>query len=210
MSEVLNAIMPAYSFVIHGVTISVKNSMKMYEVESVLDELSKVHTILQTLSDPRKSVDDKDIVDAVSSLKASRSRIDCAPEIDSGVHGKGDGQNYALFCRRCFREYASNDLTGCSNCGSPKLCSRADRQSELRGKVEVLKEAYLRHKNRKDLWYRYEEGSVNSGRLQSGVTDYDRWSKWEPETSDDDEINQLGPIIPRHDAGFRDLESRLT
>lgn len=55
-----------------------------------------------------------------------------------GQPGKGEGQNYIIFCRHCFTEYQIK-TEKCNRCGK-KTISREERMAELKKKVNEYKE----------------------------------------------------------------------
>lgn len=159
----------------------------MIEVED-FEKLDRIHEIIQNLSKPSISADDTDVVAAVSALQ-------CGVTNSRGVvakSGKGEGDKYYLFCRRCFHELLREEIKKCPTCGNESLVTRAERHAELNGKAKVLKESYLNHVKRKEEWARYDSKACESGcRKKSASTNYERWSKWEPETSEDDEVVRI-------------------
>ncbi|CEM30066.1 unnamed protein product [Vitrella brassicaformis CCMP3155] len=147
-------------------------------------------------------------------LRAMEEAARAAREADEkrrlyGREGKGEGDKYQWFCKRCFVEYEEDSLDGheqCRRCGR-QLMSRAARHAELHAKVEQLKEDKAQHLSRKDRWLRWKKSQELLGRGKS--INYTKWDYWEPE-SDEDDQDTGPPIVPEDDPNFKALEKEMT
>ena len=148
-----------------------------------LDHLSQIHGIVKKLASPESSLDDPALIQALASVSSQ-----VIPSHEAVIPGKGEGNNYSLFCRKCFLEYKNASIERCTRCGNRELLTKNARHAELKGKVEVLRNAYESHKKRKDEWSRYRLDSRTKVASKQVSTDYERWRKWEPNTSEDDAV----------------------
>jgi len=118
-----------------------------------------------------------------------------------GREGKGEGERYRWFCKRCFVEYGIDlDDNKCSRC-SGELMSQPDRRAELMAKVDVFREAKVKHQWRKDKWLRWKKSQAMLGK--SKYINYKAWEYWEPDTESEDEGE---PIVPKDDPQFKAME----
>ncbi|KAF4702886.1 hypothetical protein FOZ63_030885 [Perkinsus olseni] len=120
-----------------------------------------------------------------------------------GRPGKGNGEGYVLFCKKCFTEYVS-EVESCGRCGNKKLMARKERLEGLHAKVENLQKENAAHAWRKDKWERW----LKSRQLvpKSKVINYQKWEYWEPETDTEEEGD---PIVPNDDPNFKALEQDM-
>lgn len=122
-------------------------------------------------------------------------------ELEHGKSGKGEGDNYLLFCKKCFREYNIEKET-CAFC-STKLITKKQRHNELQEKVSDLKDKKKSKAERKmkfENWVKTEKLCKNNG-----FKNYEKWELYE--SSEDEEFNK--PILPRHDPKFLALEKDM-
>jgi len=133
--------------------------------------------------------------------RAKRERI-----ILYGFEGKGEGQNYKWWCKRCFVEYTvdlpENSCTRCKK--SDQMMTQAQRREELMGKLEVFKEEKAKHHFRKDKWLRWKKSQALLKR--SKYINYKAWEFWEPDTDTEDEGE---PIVPRSNPEFLAMEADM-
>ena len=75
-----------------------------------------------------------------------------------GRDGKGEGERYLWWCKKCFVEYGI-DLEGnkCSRCSGP-LMSQKERRADLMAKVDDFRAAKVKHQWRKDKWVHQLQG----------------------------------------------------
>ena len=145
-----------------------------------------------------------EIEEGVQKIRASETDAASIRKLRDGVPGKGERNNYSMWCRQCFREFRDASVTRCSMCGNEQLICAADRHAELAHKVQLLKTKRSEKLVRQDRWHRFQStrNLVTSKAL--GNTDYARWSKWEPDSTDDESV---GPVLPRNDPAFQALEA---
>jgi len=124
----------------------------------------------------------------------------------NGTEGKGEGQRYKWWCKRCFVEYHIDLPEGkCTRCGKDDMMmSQQARRDELMGKLEVFKEEKAKHQWRKDKWNRWKKSQALLGRSRN--INYKAWEYWEPETDTEDEGE---PIVPRDNPEFLAMEADL-
>ncbi|KAF4664574.1 hypothetical protein FOL47_005061 [Perkinsus chesapeaki] len=120
-----------------------------------------------------------------------------------GRPGKGNGEGYMLFCKKCFTEYVSH-TDRCGRCGNEELTTREERLSELHSKARNLQRENAAHAWRKDKWERW----LRSRQLvpKSRVINYQKWEYWEPDSDTEDEGE---PIVPHDDPNFKALEADM-
>lgn len=124
----------------------------------------------------------------------------------NGRDGKGEKENYKMFCERCETEYLI-DLETCTRCGYKTITQKA-RRAKLLVKVEEYKKLKNRRAERRkrwDLWKKTE--SMNHKKMS---TNYD---KWEVLTDSEDEFeeleNQTDPVVPENDPKFAALKKDM-
>lgn len=187
--------------------------------------MKKVDLVSETvkgLKDGAKSLEDAD--DALLRLQGSslaeerrkkareeeRKRKE-AEEKRKGRKGKGEGDNYLLFCRACHWEYAVDDIKSCTMCNSA-LVTKDERKAELRAKVEAALKEKQERNDRRQRFERWQE--ARKRRLQQqqqakakakSSTDYEAWDFWEPESDDESSVT---PNTPEFKALEKDMEDR--
>ena len=111
-----------------------------------------------------------------------------APSRESleGRPSDGTGEDYALWCGKCRRVYAAEDVLQCHNCGNTNLVTRNQRKEELSTKVSDLKDARIRKFIAADVWKRHQS-TVNLVTCPTRrITSHETWSKWVPDADDDE------------------------
>merc|ERR1719398_661888 len=68
-------------------------------------------------------------------------------------------------------------------------------------KVDVAREAKVKHQWRKDKWLRWKKSQSMLGK--SRYINYKAWEYWEPDTESEDEGD---PIVPKDDPQFKAME----
>eukprot|EP00397_Hematodinium_sp_SG-2012_P011178 GEMP01011310.1.p1 GENE.GEMP01011310.1~~GEMP01011310.1.p1 ORF type:complete len:931 (+),score=227.39 GEMP01011310.1:143-2935(+) len=135
-------------------------------------------------------------------LAAQEKKDKVLRQVTMGRDGKGAGENYKMFCRRCHTEYVI-EISICSRCQGPLMPQEA-RRKELMGRVEELKVENANHARRKDKWIRWKKSQALIGK--SKCINYKAWEFWEPETDEEDEPE---PIVPKDDPQFKVLEADI-
>mmetsp|Transcript_13849 Transcript_13849/g.30537 ORF Transcript_13849/g.30537 Transcript_13849/m.30537 type:complete len:1088 (-) Transcript_13849:137-3400(-) len=123
-----------------------------------------------------------------------------------GREGKGEGDRYKWWCKRCFVEYLidlPNDT--CTRCRqSDKMMTQEQRREELMGKLEDYKKTRASHQWRKDKWLRWKKSQALLGRSRN--INYKAWEYWEPDTETEDEGD---PIVPKDNPEFLAMEADI-
>eukprot|EP00392_Amoebophrya_sp_AT5.2_P016929 g17238.t1 len=124
----------------------------------------------------------------------------------NGRDGKGQGEDYLLFCKKCFTEFLTDSIEKCTRCGNTKLMTQAERKKELLFKLEEYKEEKAKHQVRKDKWTRWKKSQSLLGK--SKVVNYKSWEYWEPDSDAEDEEN-MEPVLPKDDPQFKALDADM-
>lgn len=123
-----------------------------------------------------------------------------------GREGKGEGERYKWWCKRCFVEYLidlpNNTCTRCKQ--SDKMMTQPERREELMGKLDTYKKTRVAHAWRKDKWLRWKKSQALLGKSRN--INYKAWEYWEPDTDTEDEGD---PIVPRDNPEFMAMEADI-
>lgn len=124
----------------------------------------------------------------------------------NGTEGKGEGDRYKWWCKRCFIEYLIDlPRNACTRCKqSDKMISQKERREELMSKLADYKETKNKHQCRKDKWLRWKKSQALLKR--SKYINYKAWEYWEPDTDTEDEGE---PIVPRDNPAFLAMEADM-
>jgi len=203
---------PAEELVGQGGQIAVPpGRMSNQDVEEWANEVDDVTAQIAGIIDG--SITDFDALDHKMNLKV-RSKQIREEEMKAkkerfllnGCEGKGEGDRYKWWCKRCFVEYFI-DLPDnkCTRCGqSDQMMTQQARREQLLDKVEVFKEEKARHQWRKDKWNRWKKSQALLKR--SKYINYKAWEYWEPDTDTEDEGD---PIVPRDNPEFVAMEADI-
>ncbi|CAD7941911.1 unnamed protein product [Amoebophrya sp. A120] len=123
-----------------------------------------------------------------------------------GRDGKGQADDYLLFCKFCFTEYLTDRLENCTRCKKGPLMTKEARHKELYAKLDDYKEEKAKHQVRKDKWVRWKKSQSLLGK--SKVINYKAWEYWEPDSDGEDEEN-MEPVLPKDDPQFKALDADM-
>eukprot|EP00441_Pelagodinium_beii_P047349 CAMPEP_0197621836 /NCGR_PEP_ID=MMETSP1338-20131121/2275_1 /TAXON_ID=43686 ORGANISM="Pelagodinium beii, Strain RCC1491" /NCGR_SAMPLE_ID=MMETSP1338 /ASSEMBLY_ACC=CAM_ASM_000754 /LENGTH=1093 /DNA_ID=CAMNT_0043191385 /DNA_START=80 /DNA_END=3361 /DNA_ORIENTATION=- len=185
--------------------------MSTSQVEEWATEVDDVTAKINGIIDG--SITDFDALDRQMDLKARTKQIreeeaKARKErfLLNGCEGKGEGERYKWWCKRCFVEYfidlPEHQCTRCKK--SDQMMTQQERRAELMDKVEVFKEDKARHQWRKDKWSRWKKSQALLKR--SRYINYKAWEYWEPDTDTEDEGE---PIVPRDNPEFMAMEADM-
>jgi tetratricopeptide (TPR) repeat protein len=171
-------------------------------LENVDDVTADIESIINGTVTDFEAFDQKmELKQRTKEIREEEKRSKMERYLLMGRDGKGEGQNYKWWCKKCFVEYGIDlDDNKCSRCQG-ELMSQPDRRAELMGKVEVFREAKVKHQWRKDKWLRWKKSQSMLGK--SRYINYKAWEYWEPETDTDEEGD---PIVPKDDPQFIAME----
>ncbi|CAD7941167.1 unnamed protein product [Amoebophrya sp. A25] len=148
----------------------------------------------------------KAIEDRIRQLRKEEAAEKQQKVLLQGRDGKGQGDDYLLFCKFCFTEYLTDSLDKCTRCGKEPLMTQAERKKELMFKLENYKEEKAKHQVRKDKWLRWKKSQALLGK--SKVINYKAWEFWEPDSDNEDEEN-AEPVLPKDDPQFKALDADM-
>ena len=132
----------------------------------------------------------------------------CTANTRAYKRGSGISSDCVKWCSKCFTEFLSSELGYCAICGNEALTSREERKVELEAKAHSLKQLYMKQHRERDFWKRYQATREVVKSRHRGGTDYERWSAWAPDSSDDDEAVRLPPVTPANNPAFIALEAK--
>eukprot|EP00425_Heterocapsa_triquetra_P045235 CAMPEP_0195086172 /NCGR_PEP_ID=MMETSP0448-20130528/26371_1 /TAXON_ID=66468 /ORGANISM="Heterocapsa triquestra, Strain CCMP 448" /LENGTH=1109 /DNA_ID=CAMNT_0040119613 /DNA_START=1 /DNA_END=3330 /DNA_ORIENTATION=+ len=186
-------------------------SMANAELDEWTDNVDEVSAQIKGIIDG--TITDFDAFDKQMELKERVKRIRheeaCARRerfFLGGREGKGEGQRYKWWCRRCFVEYMI-ELPGnrCTRCQQDdKMIKQEDRRAELMDKLDDYKSGRAKHQWRKDTWIRWKKSQALLGRSRN--INYKAWEYWEPDTDTEDEGD---PIVPKDSPEFQAMEADI-
>lgn len=185
---------------------STRKDPKMEEwLEDVDDVTASIDSIINGTITDFDAFDRKmELKQRTKEIREEEKRSKMEQYMLMGRDGKGEGQNYRWWCKRCFVEYGIDlEDNKCSRCQGD-LMSQPDRRAELLGKCEVFREAKVKHQWRKDKWLRWKKSQTMLGK--SRYINYKAWEYWEPDTDTEDEGE---PIVPKDDPQFKAMEADM-
>jgi len=183
------------------------------ELDDFLEKVDEIHKQVTGLAKNEISLDEVTVKqtkleeEAKKKEQLKKHKEDEEREkIRRGRSGKGQGDDYASFCRFCFVEYTI--LTPvCVHCGKDTMTNQ-DRHEELKLKVEDYKKKKAAKDERKNKWEKWRKTQAIYWKKTS--TNY---SKWDYFTSSDEEEENSEPVVPKNDPNFmaleKDLEERM-
>ncbi len=187
---------------------------KIEELDGFIDTVNDIHDQIKGLIDGSLTAEDidkkrlryRDVALDKEAIKAKKEEEE-KERIKNGSSGKGEGEEYQSFCKRCFIEYTL-ETPLCVHC-SEKTITRAERFAELMAKVEVIKKKRADKEKRKYKWDQWKKTQAIYWKKTS--TNYSKWDYFT--SSDEDEDPNDKPILPKNDPNFlameKDLDERM-
>eukprot|EP00933_Yihiella_yeosuensis_P038890 TRINITY_DN32836_c0_g2_i1.p1 TRINITY_DN32836_c0_g2~~TRINITY_DN32836_c0_g2_i1.p1 ORF type:complete len:1121 (+),score=299.94 TRINITY_DN32836_c0_g2_i1:74-3364(+) len=184
------------------------NSKELDEWTNEVDEVTaQIHGIIDgTITDFEAFDQQYSLKQRAKEIRKEEAEARREKFFRDGCEGKGEGERYKWWCKRCFVEYyidlPENTCTRCHQ--SDKMMTQQDRRAELMDKVEDFKVTKARHQWRKDKWVRWKKSQAMLKRSRN--TNYKAWEYWEPDTESEDEGD---PIVPRDNPEFKAMEADM-
>ena len=123
-----------------------------------------------------------------------------------GREGKGEKEDYDVFCPRCNTEFLIK-IEKCTRCGAETIAQKERREILLK-KVEEYKNLKNRRAERKKKWELWKKTEAMN--YKKTATNYE---KWEVLTESENEIEEMEknqePIVPEDDPKFAALKKDL-
>jgi len=183
------------------------------DIEEFISKVDEAHAQILALSKDEISLDEIDAkqkkMEEQKKLKENlirQKQFEEDEKMRKGQSGKGEGDNYASFCRNCFVEYTLQTSV-CYHCNKNTM-TKEERKAQLKSKVEEYKKKKAAKDERKSKWENWRKTQAIYWKKTS--TNY---SKWDYFTSSEEEDENQEPILPKNDPNFlameKDLEERM-
>jgi len=118
----------------------------------------------------------------------------------NGIYGKGEKENYASFCKYCFREYPECTEI-CVHCKKATQ-SCIERRAYLLKKAHEYQTGKVRKEERKKKWQLWK--NTQAMLWKKTATNYSKWDYFT--SSSEDEDIKTDPIVPSNDPNFKAME----
>lgn len=186
--------------------------MESRVTDALAEKAGRLAELVARISHPDTSLEDLNDhafgANAVFAQLTDQNTNGCTANTRAFKRGSGISSDCVKWCSKCFTEFQSSDLGYCAICGSEALTSREERKVELEAKAQSLKQLYMKQQRDRDFWKRYQATREVVKSKHRGGTDYERWSAWAPDSSDDDEAVRLPPVTPVKSTAFIALEAK--